>query len=279
MSEAVVEDSVNKAPDDVRADLNYLVDAAEQPFVYMYEPPPGMPARTGTYIPRRVASRDMRPLVHGLSLDEHGFLLRGHDSAVANFYDEIELRAVYYPEIERLVRDATGAAEARMFDHTLRSAKTKRDGVQEPVRVAHNDYTFKSSPQRVRDLLPPADAAARLRKRFAIVNVWRPIRGPVRDTPLALCDARGIARRDLVPTEMRYRDRIGETYSLVFNPDHSWFYAPRMQPGEALVFKGFDSAADGRARFTAHTAFDDPTAPPDAAPRESIEARLLVFFE
>lgn len=267
------------AAGDVTADVNYLLNDSERPFVHMYEPPPGIPARGGTYVPHRVGIRDVRPLAGELNLDEQGFVLRRHDSAVANFYDEGELRSVYYAEIERLVRDITGADSVRMFDHTLRSARARGDGVQQPVRVAHNDYTLKSGPQRVRDLLPPVEASARLRRRFAIVNVWRPIRGPVRDTPLALCDARGIAQRDLVPTEMRYRDRVGETYSLIFNPDHRWFHVPRMQAGEALIFKGFDSADDGRARFTAHTAFDDPTAPSDAAPRESIEARLLVFFE
>jgi hypothetical protein len=52
-----------------------------------------------------------------------------------------------------------------------------------------------------------------------------------------------------------------------------------MQPDEALLLKCFDSATDGRARFAPHTAFEDPTAPSDALPRESIEIRTLVFHE
>jgi hypothetical protein len=51
-----------------------------------------------------------------------------------------------------------------------------------------------------------------------------------------------------------------------------------MQKNEALLLKCYDSMEDGRARFSAHSAFDDPTSPPNAAPRESIEARTLVFF-
>lgn len=47
---------------------------------------------------------------------------------------------------------------------------------------------------------------------------------------------------------------------------------------EAPLLKCYDSAEDGRVRFTAHTAFDDPTSPPNAAPRESIETRAFVFF-
>ena len=61
-------------------------------------------------------------------------------------------------------------------------------------------------------------------------------------------------------------------------PDHEWYYFPLMARDEALVFKVYDSAKDGRARFTAHSAFEDPTTPPDAAPRESIEMRTIAFF-
>ncbi len=65
---------------------------------------------------------------------------------------------------------------------------------------------------------------------------------------------------------------------MAYNPGHRWFYFPEMRRNEALVFKCYDSATDSRARFTAHTAFNDPTSPPDAAPRESIETRTLAFF-
>ncbi len=47
---------------------------------------------------------------------------------------------------------------------------------------------------------------------------------------------------------------------------------------EALLIKTFDSETDGRARFTIHSSFEDPDAPADAAPRESIETRCLLFF-
>ena len=75
-----------------------------------------------------------------------------------------------------------------------------------------------------------------------------------------------------------YRDRVGETYSFTYNPKHRWFYFPQMQRNEALLLKCYDSKEDGRARFTAHTSFEDPTSPPDAPPRESIEVRALIFF-
>jgi len=118
-----------------------------------------------------------------------------------------------------------------------------------------------------------------LRGRVQVINLWRPIRGPLRDAPLAVCDASSVAPGDLVPSDLVYQNRVGETYGVTYNPAHRWFYVPEMQPDEALLLKCFDSEVDGRARFAPHTAFEDPTAPADVLPRESIEIRTLVFHE
>jgi hypothetical protein len=264
----------------VEGSFNYLADAPERPSIYMYEPPAGVPARNrhGTRHVMRVY--DGRAVLAQLSLDSEGFALTHHESAVSNFYDPKEVEAVYYPEVERVMKQATGAARVVVFDHNVRCApmaKRGENGAHEPVKFAHNDYTIKSGPQRVRDLVPD-EADRLLRHRFALINLWRPIRGPVEESPLAACDAHSIAQRDFVPTDLKYRDRTGEVYSLAFNPDHRWFYFPQMQKSEALLLKCYDSMEDGRARFSAHSAFDDPTSPPNARARESIEARTLVFF-
>jgi hypothetical protein len=265
--------------DQVTAELNYLAPMSEKPVSYNYEPPAGTPWRTGRYVPERVAVRNARLINSALSLDRQGFVLRWHSSAVTNFYDVDEVKSVYHAEIERLVMHETGASRVVVFDTTTRSALALpgKGPVKEPARRIHNDYTEASGPQRVRDLVPE-EADRLLKGRFAVINVWRPIRGPVEDTPLALCDAESIASADLVATDLRYPDRTGEIYSLTFNPAHHWYYYPNMERDEVVFIKCYDSAHDGRARFTAHGAFDDPTAPRDAAPRESIEARTLAFF-
>jgi hypothetical protein len=197
-----------------------------------------------------------------------------------DFYNEDEVRSVYYPEMERLIKDLTGASRVLIFDHTLRAeddAIREEKKVREPVRRVHNDYTEWSGPQRVRDLLTD-EAEELLKHRFAVIQTWRPIRKPVLTAPLAIADARSLPLQNLIATERRYPDRVGEIYHITFNPDHRWFYFPNMQRNELLVFKTFDSQKDGRARWTAHAAFDDPTSPPDAPPRESIEVRSLAFF-
>lgn len=276
-----LQNSDDRLADAVRAPLNYIVDTGEKPVAHIAAPGSGPTRRDAEYQEHAMAIHDGRAARDPFSLDAQGFALSRHDTAVADFYDAEEVRGVYYPEVERLVKDVTGAEKVVVFDHNVRSSDEsmrREKRVREPVRVVHNDYTVKSGPQRVRDLLPADEAQARLKHRFAVINVWRSIRGPVRRMPLALCDARSIAQDDLVATDLVYEGRTGEVYQTAFNPDHRWYYFPEMARDEALLIKCYDSMEDGRARFTAHTAFDDPTTPPDAPPRESIEARTLVFF-
>ena len=264
----------------VEATLNYLADGAERPVSYAYTPPPGTPPTTRRNAPHTVIVRNARPILSQLSLDQHGFVLAHQNSKVKDFYDEQEVRMVYYPEVEQLLKEATGAVKVVIFDHVVRCAPKARQGergVREPARIVHNDYSFKSAPRRVRDHLP-VEAEELLQHRFAEINLWRPIRGPIQESPLALCDARSIAPEDVVASDLVYPHRVGETYAFTYNPAHRWYYFPQLEPSEVILLKCYDSKDDGRARFTAHTAFADPTSPPDAAPRESIEVRALVFF-
>lgn len=272
----------NETASAIEAVLTYVVDLGEKPVIYPSEAGGRSERRVGQYADHTVVIHNGRSDVHSLSLDREGFLLAEHETRVQDFYDEEEVRAVYEAEVEQLVKKLSGATKVVVFDHTRRAdAAATRDqkAVREPARMVHSDYTERSAPQRVRDLLPAPEAEQRLKRRFAIINIWRPIRDPVQTTPLAICDARTISERDLVVTERRARDRIGEIYQIAFNRDHRWVYFPYMQRSEALVFKCFDSAVDGRARFAPHTAFDDPTSPPDAPARESIESRTIAFFQ
>ncbi|HEY0107205.1 MAG TPA: CmcJ/NvfI family oxidoreductase [Rhizomicrobium sp.] len=266
----------------VRATLHYLTRTGVKPYSYTFDPPPGVPPRSGEVNSvDNILIRDGRPVAGDLSLDEQGFAFRRHESRVEDFYDEDELRAVYYPEIEALLKRETGGDKVVIFDHTIRSVPKAKDGIEgmrEPVRRVHNDYTEFSGVRRVHDNLSWEEAVARLRHRFLEVNVWRPIRGPLEDTPLAVLDGRTLAKEDLIPSDLIYRDKVGETYAVQYSPRHRWFYFPRMQRDEAVLIKGFDSDITNPARFAPHTGFDDPTAPSTALPRESIEVRALVFF-
>lgn len=265
----------------VLAPLNYLAPMADRPRTYTYDPPPGTPRSNFGYDTRILPIASIRPAAASFSLDAEGFALLRQPSAVRDFWDEDELRAVYYPEVEHALRAATGAARVFVFDHTLRRRVLGRDdraagAPRQPVPRVHVDHTETSGPQRVRDFFG-AEAEDLLRGRVQVIHLWRPIRGPLRDAPLAVCDARTVAPSDLVGSDLVYPDRVGETYAVTFNPAHRWYYVPDMQPDEALLLKCYDSKTDGRARFAPHTAFEDPTAPADALLRESLEVRTFVF--
>jgi hypothetical protein len=267
------------APDTIEATLNYLLNTGETPYTYSGGPGSTEVKSGGARDPHRVPIRNGR-LRNDFTLERNGFRFVRHDTAVADFFDPAEIKRVYYPEMEALIKAETGAARVVVFDHTLRTADDafrEAHKIREPVQRVHNDYTEWSGPQRVRDVLPD-EAEALLKRRFAVVQTWRPVRHPIESFPLAIADATSLAPEDLVISERRYPNRIGQTYAITYNSGHRWFWFPRMRRNEAIVFKVYDSLKDGRARWTAHTAFDDPTAPPNARPRESIEIRTLAFF-
>ncbi len=264
----------------VQADLNYIAPMLERPRNYTFEPPAGVPRSNVENETRRVVIHDARPVADRVSLDANGFAVVNHRSAVVDFFDDDEVRRVYYPEVERVIRDATGADRVHIFDHTTRrrvpGGEDRGDAPRQPVQRVHIDHTARSGPQRVRDLLPD-EAEELLKGRVQVINLWRPIRGPLQDSPLAVCDATTIDLADLVPSDLVYPHRVGETYSVRYNPAHRWFYVPQMRVDEALLIKCCDTATEVPARFTPHSAFVDPTTPAEALPRESIEVRTLVF--
>jgi len=263
----------------MQADITYTRDTGEKLVNETFGPSNIRRRTSGAEERHRVEITNGRE-ARDLALDANGFALVEHRTAVRNFFDPEELKRVYYPEVVALVQHLSGAARVVVFDHTLRSGdEGEREAklLREPVLSAHNDYTEWSGPQRVRDLMGE-EAEELLKRRFAIIQVWRAIADPIRSNPLAMADARSVAPDDLLIAERRYPNRVGQTYRLKYNPRHRWFYFPEMRRDEAIVFKVYDSAKDGRARFTPHTSFDDPATPPGAAPRQSIEARALAFF-
>lgn len=266
------------APAQIEAVLNYLHPTDQRPLIYADPPPPGAPAQS-LLQPTQVTIRNARLLPHPPTLDRQGFQLLAHLSHVTDFHNPAHVRHHYYPETEALIQRVTGAERALVFDAVCRLDQSSPfDTVQAPLRRVHNDHTPLSAPRRVRAHLPAAEAEYRLQRRYAIINLWRPIAHPVFSAPLAICDARSLAPQDLIPNDLVYHNQVGETYSVLANPRHRWFYFPYMSPEEALLFKIYDSHPGHTARLGAHTAFDDPSAPTGNPPRLSIELRALVFF-
>lgn len=264
----------------VTVEIPYTLDNGEVLVNESFGPKNIHGRRTGMVELKTMKLLNGRALQERLSLDEQGFVLVEHPTKVSDFFDEKQLTGTYYPEIEQLIREQSGASRVVIFDHALRSGdETEREEklVRNPVLQAHNDYTEWSGPNRLREILPD-EADDLLKHRFAIIQVWRAINRPIQSNPLALADARSVAFEDLMIAERRYPHRVGQTYRLKYNPQHRWVYFPAMRRDEAVVFKVYDSDKT-RARFTAHTSFADPATPPGAPPRQSIEMRAFALFE
>jgi len=272
--------NISDHADQIVVRLTYAVSGAEAPVNEVMAPGKGSRRVAGDYQNHEVMLRNGRDTLKMFDLETNGFILVDHETRVPDFYDESAIASLYYPEMERLVLKATGGRRVHIFDHTLRhsdEATREQRLVREPALSVHNDYTEWSGPQRLRDVLPD-EAEDLLKSRFAIVQVWRSINTPIETTPLAMCDARSLNPDDLITTERRSPGRIGQTYRIAYNPAQEWYWFPRMNRDEALVFKVYDSQTNSPSRWTAHTAFQNPRAPEAAPPRESIEIRSFVFW-
>ena len=270
---------------DVRVALTFIVPQETKPYFESAALTGGEPRVHFETETRRVDVHDMRQVSDLLSLDRQGFLLVRHQTAVGDLYDDEAIAGVYDRELEALLTEVTGADRVAVFDHTRRSDNVEGaanpDGFRGPASRVHVDYTIDSGPKRAADALgrDEVDRVLSAGGRIVQINVWRPIRGPVLRTPIALADAGSVRPDELIATDQVFPDRVGEIYQLAHAPDQRWYWAPRMECDEVLLIKGWDSLDDGRARFTPHGAFQLEEQDPDAPPRESIEVRTYLVFE
>ena len=278
-------DAAPGAADAIKASLTFMRPQDSKPYFHSARMSDGPPKIFFDTDDHAIEIGDMRAIADSLSVDREGFELMRHTTVVEDLYDDEAIESDYYAEIEALLKERFGASKVAIFDVTRRSdskfGAQNPDGLRGPASRVHVDYTVKSGPQRTKDVLGEEEAA-RLEAsgaRIVQVNVWRPIRGPVERSPLALADASSIGDGELVATDQIFPDRVGEIYNVTHAPTQRWYYAPQMTPDEIILIKGWDSLDDGRARFTPHGAFDAPDVRDDAPPRESIEVRTLVIIE
>src|SRR3954471_2061538 len=186
----------------MQAEITYTRDTGDKLVNETFGPNNIRRRTSGTEEPHRVEIADGRR-AGDLSIDTNGFVLVEHRTQMRDFFDADELKRVYYPEVVSLIQRVSGAKRAVVFDHTLRSGdggEREAKLVREPVLSAHNDYTEWSGPNRVREVMG-AEADELLKRRFAIIQMWRAIAQPIVSNPLAMADARSVAADDLLITE------------------------------------------------------------------------------
>ncbi len=273
----------------VVSDLSFIAATESDARIAVYPPSSGRENESPLRERRATPIYDCRSLTHELSLGGAGFELRHYPAVCKDFYAPERVKTEYYPQVVALLKTVLSAERVLVFDHNVRNkARAKRGdhGVRFPVDHAHNDYTLTSGPRRIREILSENNMPHLIGRHAALINVWRPIVGPVQDNPLAICDARSIDLEDFVPTSIEHflEDDLenphlsGEIYSFRYRPVHRWFYISNMQPEEVILLQCYDSAASDKVSFTGHTGFKNPSCPPHARVRESIEARTVVVY-
>ncbi|KAI4132174.1 MAG: hypothetical protein LQ338_000840 [Usnochroma carphineum] len=260
----------------VTAPLNFYQPPADnsKPFNYVEEPPSGQPQRNFGDHPHPITIRDVRGKESSFNINTHAFAAIQNISSAASrqtFSDDAAIKCIYYPEVENLLLEHTGAKRILLFDHTIRLAAPGAN--RAPVNRVHIDQTEKSASQRVRFHLSPSEAEEALKDRVRIINVWRPLNPPITAHPLAFADSQTVPDEAMVGIEHRYPDRTGETAAVKWTEGQEWWYWSGMEEGERLLLQCYDS--EGGARVP-HSAFVDPRSE-EGAGRESIEVRALVF--
>jgi hypothetical protein len=227
---------------------------------------------------------DARTAADPPSLEREGFRLVRHRSAVGDFRDRDAVSNVHRDEIAALLREVSGADEVivtapGVLRFSERSSASGSLDNSYPARFVHIDISDATALEFAARACPrPMEEV----KRYAHYNVWRVFSPPPQDVPLAVCDARTLRPEDLVEADAVFDVREGPEWSFEGllvrqNSAHRWWYYSNMDVEDALIFKTSDSDP-AQPHNVPHSGFDDPSCPPDAAPRSSIEMRGIAFW-
>ncbi|KAE8356121.1 hypothetical protein BDV28DRAFT_145466 [Aspergillus coremiiformis] len=267
----------------VEVELNFFEPPTDggQPIQYAEEPPAGEPAANYHRPVIQVTLTDIRGQESQYNLDDHAFqCLPGALSGIPDeiFLSDDQIKATFYPKVEQLLLDhVEGAHRVVIFHHAVRMDRHNSPTHCKPLLAVHADQTAQASAAYVRSHIPdPTDAAALLGGRYRIINVWKPLNGPVESSPLAFASGNSVDASDCFPIELRLASYTSETVGVRYNPGQKWMYWSGMENEDSLLLKCSDSKHDVPFQVP-HSAFADPRSPPGAKPRESIEVRALVF--
>ncbi|KAK4200761.1 hypothetical protein QBC40DRAFT_253766 [Triangularia verruculosa] len=229
-----------------------------------------------------VMLRDVRGREEQYDLDTHGFTFAAMPPLKVDLDDEQALRTDYVQQMEDFLREKLQADIVHVFDYTLRRVKPQGasynwNEARPPGTSAHVDQSPHAAFTRMR-LHLEGNIETLKTGRVQLINIWRPIVGPVKDMVLGICDARTVENEDLITHDLVYHHYVGENLQLKYNSKQRWYFLDNMEPGEGIIFKNFDSIMDGRARLAPHAAFKRLGEVPANSPlRQSIEIRAIVY--
>ena len=268
----------------VEAELFYLGEMSERPLFHVD------PGKTRLALEAHtVTIHDAREARESPDLEREGFGLVEHVTGLRDVRDRDYVDGRYLEELAELIRTVSGAdlvlaSPGPVARYADRADQAKAEGTAPAARFVHTDYTDVSARDHFLPQIIDPEAALDRYRRITVYQTWRALSGPPLDVPLAVTDGRSVRPHSMVTADtVLSGDYGGEAQSFEFSlcrydPGQRWFYFSNMRPDEVLIFKGYDFDPARPSRLF-HTAFDDPSAPAGAPPRESIEARAFAFFE
>lgn len=271
-----------KGSHDVQTTLNYWDDPGDGSsptpiFIGKGRITNERPHRAHNFVVQDITGAEERFL-----LDNAGFQYIEHISSEKEFIDDHKIELAYYAECAALLKTITGASRVQIFNHKVRRGPTQWhhlgfDNLKNrgPVTKTHVDQSYAGAEIRLRWELPD-EAKELLKRRYQIVNIWRPI-ATIRKDPIAVADARSVPDEDLVEADMVENEFPGKQWVVRHNSNHRWHFKYGMTPEDVLLIKCFDSRTDV-ARRALHSAFED-AAHRDDVSRQSIEVRCIVLYD
>ncbi|KAH7380833.1 hypothetical protein BKA64DRAFT_697825 [Cadophora sp. MPI-SDFR-AT-0126] len=273
----------------VQASLYFLARdelfKTEKPYSLRYPPDGNFPQSNIRRDKFSVTINDIRK-GESPTLDRNGFQVMHMQSAMCydDFADEEMIKNVYLPELQNALLKELNGRHVHVMDFAVRRRHSqfpistgKEFETLQPAALAHVDFTVREG-ERLIEVMYGEQAIELLRGHWQIINIWRPLRGPLNDWPLALCDAQSVDyRNDIMAGDLVYENFATENLQVMHNVDQKWFYLPDQTTTEVLIFKSADSEHSD-APASPHAAFYNPKVTPDELPRESIDCRAFVFY-
>ncbi|GAA5880713.1 hypothetical protein JCM3774_002804 [Rhodotorula dairenensis] len=238
-------------------------------------------------------------------LDERGYAVIRSESEVApsTGLGTVAATEAYKAECCQLFRNLLGASEVIAWNAVVRDAGEGQPDVKGTQQMkVEKEFASASALKAVagfahvdqdeeyaRTIIKRAAGEDAFEKysRLQIINIWRPLRGPVTNHPLAVCD---FSTLDVEQDMLHMAGSYGTAYGVSSSPGQRWGYVSNMMPDEAYLLRCFDSkqGRDGEALYAGHVACTVLNEPMAAAgggaaavevPRRSVEVRLIVLHE
>ncbi|KAI0396027.1 hypothetical protein F5Y17DRAFT_420860 [Xylariaceae sp. FL0594] len=238
---------------------------------------------------------DARELASSPKLEVNGFALTRVPTSMAysDFSDHDKIEAVYAKELQQHLKSVFhGARHVRVIDYVVRrrhpsfpTSTGEEYGSQQPATLVHLDFSHDEAISMIRTLYG-GRAEEILKSRWQIINTWRPLKGPLKDWPLAVCDSRSFSLpRDAQTADVVYPTWAYENVLVHHHDEQRWFYFSNMEEWETMLFacSGSSITPDGKGTISGscpHASFhlpQDGTSGP-VIPRESVESRAFIFY-